>query len=60
VQNYVVSSIDIVPKDDISVLEPTDEKLLTIITCYPFYFFGNAPKRYIVRAEAGYFLAENR
>jgi sortase A len=26
--------------------------MLTIVTCYPFYFVGNAPKRYIVKATA--------
>jgi sortase (surface protein transpeptidase) len=31
-------------------LEPTTEKTLTIVTCYPFYFVGHAPKRYIVKA----------
>jgi LPXTG-site transpeptidase (sortase) family protein len=37
------------PKD-VEVLEPTDEPAITLVTCYPFYFVGNAPKRYIVRA----------
>jgi LPXTG-site transpeptidase (sortase) family protein len=49
-QSYAVSSITIVPKSDISPLTPTDDKTLTIVTCYPFYFVGNAPKRYIVKA----------
>jgi sortase A len=50
VDRYGVDSITIVPKSDVSVLDPTDERMLTIVTCYPFYFVGNAPKRYIVRA----------
>ena len=25
---------------------------LTLITCYPFYFIGSAPKRFIVHAKA--------
>ena len=50
VDRYGVDSITIVPKSDVSVLDPTDERLLTIVTCYPFYFVGNAPKRYIIRA----------
>ena len=50
VQEYAVSAINIVPKSDISVLKPTTEKTLTLVTCYPFYFVGNAPKRYIVTA----------
>lgn len=51
-ETYLVSSITIVPKDDISVLAPTDERTMTIVTCYPFYHVGNAPKRYIVKATA--------
>jgi sortase (surface protein transpeptidase) len=25
--------------------------VLNLITCYPFYYVGNAPKRFIVKAE---------
>ena len=58
VQAYQVSSIDIVPKSDVSVLVKSDEKMLTLVTCYPFYFVGNAPKRYIVKASATDFRPE--
>jgi LPXTG-site transpeptidase (sortase) family protein len=51
-ETFLVSSITIVPKDDISVLAPTDDRTMTIVTCYPFYHVGNAPKRYIVKAKA--------
>jgi len=51
VEKYAVTDITIVPKSDVSVLSPTDEKTLTIVTCYPFYFVGHAPKRYIVTAH---------
>jgi sortase A len=54
VEVYEVSSVTIVPKEDISPLEPTTEKILTLITCYPFYFVGNAPKRWIVVATPKY------
>ena len=47
---YRVTGTTIVTPDDVSVLEP-DAASLTLITCYPFYFVGNAPKRFIVRAE---------
>jgi len=50
VESYEVSSITVIPKSDVSILEPSTEKTLTIITCYPFYFVGHAPKRYIVKA----------
>lgn len=52
IEQYEVSSITIIPKSDISILAPTTDKTLTIVTCYPFYFVGNAPKRYIVKATA--------
>ena len=48
---FVVSSITIVDPADISVLAPTDDKTITLVTCYPFYFVGHAPKRYIVKGE---------
>ena len=35
---------------DVSVLDPAETPLLTLITCYPFYYVGFAPDRYIVRA----------
>lgn len=58
VQNYEVSSITIIPKSDTSILAPTTDKTLTIVTCYPFYFVGNAPKRYIVKASAKHSLGK--
>lgn len=48
---FVVSSITIVDPKDISVLAPTDDPSITLVTCYPFYFVGHAPKRYIVKGE---------
>ena len=50
VQTFRVSSLDIVDPLDISVLDPTDETVITLITCYPFYYVGAAPDRFIVRA----------
>jgi sortase A len=48
---YVVSRIQIVKPEDVSVLDPTPAPTLTLVTCFPFYFVGNAPKRYIVTAS---------
>ena len=48
---YRVSQIVIVDPDDVSVLQPTSAPTLTLVTCYPFYFIGSAPKRYIVEAS---------
>ena len=48
---YRVVSFQIVKPTDVSVLDPSpDENTLTLVTCYPFYFVGHAPKRFIVRA----------
>jgi sortase A len=46
---YRVSSLKVVDPTDVSVLDPTDEPSVTLVTCYPFYYVGNAPQRYIVR-----------
>ncbi len=48
---YRVVSIRIVPPEDVSVLEPSVNQVLTLVTCYPFYFVGAAADRFIVRAE---------
>lgn len=48
---YRVLATSVVAPDDVSVLRPGTGETLTIITCYPFYFVGPAPSRFIVRAE---------
>lgn len=48
---YVVKGIRIVDKDDKTVIVPTDHAVLTLTTCYPFLYVGNAPYRYIVTAD---------
>ena len=49
-RRYLVDSTEIVNPDDLAVLAPTSEPSVTLITCYPFEYFGHAPKRFIVRA----------
>ena len=49
--NYRVVSTRIVDPAEISVLDPGEKESLTLVTCYPFYFVGPAPDRFIVRAE---------
>ena len=49
-ETYRIERTWIVNPDDISVLDPTPESAVTLVTCYPFYFVGPAPQRYIVRA----------
>jgi sortase A len=48
---YRVVSSRVVSPDDVAVLHPTSSEVLTLVTCYPFYFVGPAPDRFIVRAE---------
>jgi sortase A len=47
---YVVKSTKIVTPRDVSVLAASGGENLTLVTCYPFYYVGSAPKRFIVRA----------
>jgi sortase A len=51
-ETYQVDQIQIVKPTDVQVLEDRGVPTLTLVTCYPFYFIGNAPQRYIVRATA--------
>jgi len=48
---YKVTKTSIVLPDDVSVLGPRAKNTLTLITCYPFYYVGSAPKRFVVFAE---------
>ena len=50
--HYRVISLTVVNPRDVSVLAPTNENMLTLITCFPFWVFGNAPDRFVVRAAA--------
>jgi len=49
--HYRVTRTHIVDPDDVWVLAPTPHPTITLITCYPFAFIGNAPQRFIVQAE---------
>jgi sortase A len=50
-ERYTVDHIVLVRPDDVSVLRPRPISSLTLVTCYPFYFIGSAPQRYIVQAS---------
>jgi len=51
IDRYRVDEIVIVSPRDVSVLQPTAVPTLSLVTCYPFYFIGSAPERYIVTAS---------
>lgn len=48
---YRVVSTKVVAPSDVAVLDPDALEILTLVTCYPFYLVGPAPRRFIVRAE---------
>lgn len=50
-ETYIIDRITVVDPSDVSVLRKQSHASLTLITCYPFYFIGSAPKRYIVQAS---------
>ncbi len=49
-KSYRVTSTTIVKPDEVKVLQPTKDDTITLVTCYPFYYVGPAPKRFIVQA----------
>ncbi|HXA78596.1 MAG TPA: class D sortase [Candidatus Acidoferrales bacterium] len=48
---YEVESTEVVPANDMHVLDTSSGHTLTLITCFPFYYVGSAPNRFIVRAR---------
>ena len=48
---YRVVSTRVVKPEEVSVLKPSKQEILTLVSCYPFYFVGPAPNRFVVRAE---------
>jgi sortase A len=48
---YLVESIAVVPPGDVHIIQPTSQRTLTLITCFPFSYVGAAPDRLIVRAR---------
>jgi sortase A len=49
--DYTVEWVRIVKPSAVEVLQPTNGPTLTLVTCYPFYYVGSAPERFIVRAR---------
>lgn len=48
---YRVDRLAVVERTDTAALQPTHTPTLTLITCYPFFYLGAAPQRYVVRAS---------
>jgi len=51
VWRYSVTDTEIVRPSDIQVLAKAPGRDLTLVTCYPFYYLGSAPERWIVHAK---------
>ena len=50
-KKFTIDSRRVVEISDRSVLQDTEDQTVTLITCYPFYFVGHAPQRFIVTAS---------
>ncbi len=51
IDTYRVVSTTVVNPSEVSVLQPTSIRSVTLVTCYPFYYVGSAPRRFIVHAQ---------
>jgi sortase A len=48
---YLVEATQVVPASNVQVLNSSDGRTLTLITCFPFDYVGPAPNRFVVRAR---------
>ena len=51
INTYIIDRIVIVDPSDVSVLARRPRTSVTLVTCYPFYFVGSAPQRYVIQAS---------
>ena len=51
VGHYRVVDLSIVEPESVEVLAPTADSTITLVTCHPFYYVGDAPRRFIVHAR---------
>ncbi len=56
---YRVTGTKVVEPDDMSVVRPSTDTRLTLITCYPIYYIGPAPKRLVVFSKLAESVAGN-
>ena len=50
-KDFTIDSVQVVEISDTHLLQDTDDQTVTLVTCYPFYFVGHAPQRFIVTAS---------
>jgi len=48
---YRVDNVTVVSPSNTASLLPTNHAVLHLVTCYPFYYVGNAPQRLVVEAS---------
>lgn len=48
---YRVVTTKVISPNDLAPLHPTRDAELNLITCYPFYYAGSAPERFVVKAQ---------
>ncbi len=51
IAEYRVVRLEVVEPHEVEVLDPTPGPSITLVTCYPFVYLGDAPQRFIVRAD---------
>ena len=51
IKSFKVVDIQIISPNELKWLDQTEQNILTLVTCYPFDYIGNAPMRYIIRAK---------
>jgi sortase A len=51
VGRYRVVDLSVVDPESVEVLAPTADSTITLVTCHPFYYIGDAPRRFIVHAR---------
>lgn len=49
-RHFIVEDLRVIEPDELEYLQDTQDPRLTIVTCYPFYYAGSAPQRFLVRA----------
>ena len=50
-KRFTIDAVQVVEITDTQLLQDTNDQTVTLVTCYPFYFVGHAPQRYIVTAS---------
>ena len=50
-KRFKIEATTVVAISDTTLLRDTPDQMVTLVTCYPFYFVGHAPKRFIVTAS---------